>query len=198
MQPLYGKAVSEADLVLINRGGSVWACWLSGKPAVNLGTPTEVAAAFREFCRADDSVVRDTEPGKPTREETDVAEIPRRATAIERSSLLHKPSEGLGCTPREHVERKQDRHKLTVIGKIYTSSGQREVTVLDLSCDGCRFHEPSGSLREGNKLTIRLGTIGPVGATVRWRERDHVGIMFDTPLYPSIMDHIRHNMDLRR
>ncbi len=72
------------------------------------------------------------------------------------------------------------------------------MTVLDLSERGCRFHVRSGQLKKGMPLTVKLGPIGPVEATIRWQEEEYVGVEFNTPLYPSVMEHIRQHFDLRR
>lgn len=90
------------------------------------------------------------------------------------------------------------RHAIAIIGRVRTGTGARDVTVLDLSVHGCRFHDRFGHLLEGTAVTIKLGPIGPIDAEVKWREKEHVGIAFASPLHPAVLDHIRAHFDLRR
>ena len=53
-------------------------------------------------------------------------------------------------------------------------------------------------LRTDDRLTVKIGPVGPVEATVRWNRSDSVGVQFNSPLYPSVLEHIRNHFDLRR
>jgi hypothetical protein len=90
------------------------------------------------------------------------------------------------------------RHELSIIGKILTGAGVRDVTIVDLSEQGCRFHDRSCNLRPEMAISVRIGSVGPVRATVKWRRGEYVGIHFDNPLYPSVLDHIRRHFDVRK
>ena len=70
--------------------------------------------------------------------------------------------------------------------------------VHDLSESGCRFRDDVDRLDEGEAVTIKLGQVGPIPATVMWCRDGFIGIRFDTPLYPSVMAHIRDQISMRR
>lgn len=180
--------MSEEEPFFVARNGAVWACWLSGRPAVKLGAEAEVRAAMKQFVA--DAVAGDPSEAVPREASppTPPAAPPPRAP----------PPPAPPVTPRTEKERIEKRHELTILGRVFTGSGPRNVTVLDLSEQGCRFHDPSGHYSHGTALTIKLGPIGPVAATVKWRREDYVGIQFANPLYPSVMEHIRQHFDVRR
>jgi hypothetical protein len=96
------------------------------------------------------------------------------------------------------VEREKPRQELTIIGRIFTVGGSRDVTIRDLSETGCHILDLANDLKPDTRLTIRIGTIGPIEATVRWRKNRSVGIQFKTALYPSVFEHICRQFDLRR
>ena len=83
------------------------------------------------------------------------------------------------------------------MGRLRTGTGARDVTIVDLSEQGCRIYDRLGYLKPGLACTIRIGPIGPVDATIRWQEVPYSGLRFDRPLYPAVLDHIRAHFDLR-
>jgi len=166
----------EDDLYFILRKGEVWACWLSGKPAVKLASDVEFASAVSQF--NDESAPLET--AEPQRAEVhDNEPTPSNAAKI-------------------HKERIEERYDLTVLGRVFAVGGSREVTILDLSEKGCRFEDGSWNLALGHHITVKIGSVGPLDATVKWRKNGTVGVQFVTPLYPSILDHVRESFDLRR
>lgn len=94
------------------------------------------------------------------------------------------------------AERCAERHDISIQGRLRTGNGKREVMIVDLSKRGCRIHDPAGSLAEDMRVTIRIGPVGPVDATVRWRVLPFAGIHFDNPLHTAVLDHIREHFDL--
>lgn len=172
----------EGDLFFAERNDEVWACWLSGKPPVNLGSVAEVRAAMAQF-----SVLAGAR-GAPSPADP----------GSERRALPPRPSEPPLQRPRSASERSETRHGLTLPGRVFTATGSREVTVLDLSERGCRFRDTTGHLNEGARLTIKLGEVGPVEAMVMWSDGSFVGVRFANALYPSVMQHIRDSVDLSR
>lgn len=50
------------------------------------------------------------------------------------------PSIPLAPRPSVIRPRAADRHDLTILGRIFTARGSRDVTILDLSETGCQFH----------------------------------------------------------
>lgn len=88
--------------------------------------------------------------------------------------------------------RKDSRHALAVWGHYRTGSGiKRDVPIKDLSETGCRFYDKFSALLPGMELTLRIETLGPFNAVVRWQEGGYVGVEFHTRLYGPTFDHIR-------
>ncbi|RIV89039.1 PilZ domain-containing protein [Aurantiacibacter zhengii] len=94
-------------------------------------------------------------------------------------------------------ERSVERHDISIMGTLRTGTGKREVTIVDLSERGCRILDRMGFLSPDLGVTIKIGPVGPVDATVRWQDRPYAGIRFNNPLYPAVLDHIRTHFDLR-
>ncbi len=94
-------------------------------------------------------------------------------------------------------ERGAERHDISIMGTLRTGTGKREVTIVDLSENGCRILDRIGFLSPDLAVTIKIGPVGPIDATVRWQDRPYAGIRFDNPLYPAVLDHIRAHFDLR-
>ena len=178
--------MSDEEAFFVARNGFVWACWLGGQPAVNLGPEAEILAAMAHF------VAEKSGAGTAPQAPALAATMPQAPAATVPSTTLPPRLE------QERHERSHERHDLTIIGRLYTGQGSRDVTILDLSESGCRFHEPHSRLKEGTPLTIKIGPVGPVEASVRWCRGEHVGLQFSNPLYPSVLEHIRQHFDLRR
>lgn len=177
----------DDDLFFVARNGSLWACWLSGKPAVNLGEESAVRAALAQFLGSQTNVVpaEAGEPAPPPPPQDPAPEPPPG-----RPPAAPPP-------PRTSMERAADRHEIAIVGRIYTTAGSREVVITDLSETGCQFSDDAEKLESGNRLTIKIGPIGPLEAVARWRRDDRIGIEFTIRLYPSVLDHIRQHFDLR-
>lgn len=159
--------MSGNEAFFVARTGAVWACFLDGKPAIRLGSEEEFWKAVTTFYDE-----RHPEP------------VP----APSARSAPPPPS----STPRDLNERAVPRHHVSIVGRVFTTGGGREAIISDLSTTGCKFDDYSGrSIKKGEHLTIRIGTVGPVPATVRWVEGTTVGILFDTALHPSVLEHIR-------
>lgn len=87
--------------------------------------------------------------------------------------------------------RKDDRQSVEVWGHYRTPNGlKRDVPVKDLSETGCRFYDRFSSLMAGAEITLRIETLGPFPATVRWQEGGYVGVEFESRLYGPTFDHI--------
>lgn len=128
---------------------------------------------------------------EPTQSETArVIEAP-----AERPATPELPAKPGGPAPRVEVLRSEERHDLTIRGRIVTKSGPRDVTVLDLSESGCRFADRYHGLLAGSEISIKIGPIGPIRATARWCRDGFVGIAFESPLYPSVLEHIRNHFN---
>lgn len=88
--------------------------------------------------------------------------------------------------------RKDERHHLEVWGQYRLPSGiRRDVPIKDLSETGCRFYDKFSALLPGAEISLRIETLGPFPATVRWQEGGYVGAEFQHRLYGPTFDHIR-------
>ena len=89
-------------------------------------------------------------------------------------------------------KRGNDRHQVQIQGRYRTGRGApRDVVVKDLSLTGCKIFDRFSSLEPGGYVSIRIGSIGPIEARVRWREHSTVGLAFDNPIHPSVFAHMR-------
>ncbi|RIV83033.1 PilZ domain-containing protein [Aurantiacibacter zhengii] len=165
------------DPFFVSRGGEVWACWLNGKPAINLGSEQNFwAAAEKLFNELNPSHAQVDKP----------AVNPKTAN----TNVQTEPAD------RAQKERDELRYDVTVIGKLYGSRGSREVTIFDLSTRGCRIEDYSGA-PPGSLVTIKIGAVGPIAAVVRWRRDHSMGLKFEDPLYPAVLENIRKQYSLR-
>ena len=88
--------------------------------------------------------------------------------------------------------RKCRRKVISVPGKIRTGRGvAHHVAITDLSEGGCCAIEPGGSLTEGTAVSIRVGQLDPIDATVRWAGGGGIGLEFQRPLYGPVFEHIQ-------
>lgn len=161
------------SLFFIARGGEVWACWLDDKSPVRLGSPASVMAAMRAFLSGQDPV--------------------SDGRADQNTQTCQKEN-----AKRQIIERAAERHDVSVIGRLRTSKGATSVTIHDLSKDGCQIYDDLAAHTQGDRVTIRIGTIGPIGATVMWCSGKRLGVKFENALHPYVVDHIRASMDVRR
>ena len=95
------------------------------------------------------------------------------------------------------TDRDTERFDISIVGTLRTGTGKREVTIVDLSEQGCRIFDRLGYLSPNLSVTIKIGPVGPIDATVRWQEQPYAGIRFNNPLYPAVLEHIRGHFDLR-
>lgn len=181
--------MADDDLFFVSRGGKIWACWLSGKPAVELGVDRDVSRAMVQFLKELQKQVAESKIArKPSSQPSAPPTEPRVPMVAEAPAPI---------VPKVLKARASPRHEITIFGRIFTTRGSRDVTILDLSETGCQFDAPGSLLQPENRLTIKLGPVGPVDATVRWDRGNRFGIEFKNPLYPSVLEHIREHFDLR-
>lgn len=167
------------DPFLVSKDGEVWACWLNGRPAVNLGSE-------QNFWMVAEKLFNDLHPEEQSGPRADA----------EPASVSEKDSVSQPEQKDEPIERGEPRFDVTLIGRIYGSGGSREVTIFDLSTRGCRAEDYSHA-KPGSLVTIKIGTVGPIGAVVRWRRDNFVGLKFENPLYPAVLENIRTEQSLR-
>jgi hypothetical protein len=92
--------------------------------------------------------------------------------------------------------RKEQRHSVEIPGRYRCGSGApRDVTVTDLSESGCKMFERFCNLSIGKFISIRIGSIGPIDAQVKWRDGMIAGLEFAQRLHPSVLEHMRFTLD---
>lgn len=90
--------------------------------------------------------------------------------------------------------RREKRYSIAVAGHYRRGTGVRfEIAIRNLSEFGCQFSDYAGRLDEGAEISVRIGAIGPIGAQVKWIRARQVGVEFEQPLYPSVLDYILAN-----
>jgi len=88
--------------------------------------------------------------------------------------------------------REQPRKIISVPGKIRTGRGlPHHVAITDLSEGGCRVIESSSWIKEGSNVSIRVGRLDPIYATVRWVKKGELGLEFQQPLYGPVFENIK-------
>ncbi|GMM93377.1 PilZ domain-containing protein [Qipengyuania sp. MTN3-11] len=95
--------------------------------------------------------------------------------------------------------RREPRHVVQVAGNYRARNrggGTKDIWIKDISETGCRFFDKFSILEVGSSILFRVGNVGPISAQVRWREKNVVGIQFDQPLYPSVLEHIVATMNI--
>ena len=160
------------------RDGEIWAFWPDGRGAINLGSE-------QSFWAAAEKLFDELHP-----------ETPPVAGEQEPLSTAGEAEPEPAPSPRTEVERSEARHEVTIVGRVHGHGGSREVTIFDLSSHGCRV-EDRALPKPGSHITIKIGSIGPIGAIVRWRRDAVTGLKFEYPLYPAILQHIRDEVSLR-
>ncbi|QYU70957.1 PilZ domain-containing protein [Leptolyngbya sp. 15MV] len=96
-------------------------------------------------------------------------------------------------------DRDLPRYAISVPGRYRTGTGvAKDVDIVDISETGCRFYDRFGRMVPGNQISLRIGSIGPMVATVRWRDGQLVGVEFEYALYGPVFEHIRATLDTRQ
>ncbi|GGD50887.1 hypothetical protein GRI62_06410 [Erythrobacter arachoides] len=168
----------ESEPFFVTRAGEVWACWLDGKPAVNLGSE-------QNFWASAEKLYNELNPGSSAPPSVDAQDV----DATDLPEVDQKP-------PQAPIDRAEDRHEVTIIGRVYGSEGSNEITIYDLSERGCRI-ENAVNAKPGSFVSVKLGKIGPLDAMIRWRKGKSAGLKFSEPLHPAVLEHIRKQISLR-
>lgn len=87
--------------------------------------------------------------------------------------------------------RREDRHVVQIAGAYRARHGRsRAIWIKDVSEYGCHFFDKFSILEIGKDVLVKIGNIGPLAAAVRWRDGYDVGVRFEAPLHPGVLDHI--------
>lgn len=65
---------------------------------------------------------------------------------------------------------------------------ERHIVFAEISANGCRLNKVEPDLGVGDVISLNLGPIGPLTATIRWRREDQAGVEFHEALEPAIVD----------
>lgn len=94
--------------------------------------------------------------------------------------------------------RREERFVVEVAGRYRARHGMsRDIWIKDISEYGCRFFDKFSILEIDSVILIKVGNIGPIPTEVKWRDGSTVGGEFERPLHPSVLEHIRREMDHR-
>lgn len=62
--------------------------------------------------------------------------------------------------------------------------------LLDLSTDGCSIAMSSGAFKPGDVVWMKVDSLQHWKGTVRWVNSDRLGVQFDNPFYPAVLEHL--------
>jgi hypothetical protein len=89
-------------------------------------------------------------------------------------------------------QRRASRSPVVMPAVCRTDTGrQGEVTIVDLTAEGCRIFTKALPLSEGLKLRIRPRNFESLPGVVRWVRGGFAGIEFDKPLYGPVAEHLQ-------
>ena len=88
------------------------------------------------------------------------------------------------------MPREYERKPVAISGKLRTPFGRQDVALSDLTTMGCRIDAIYIILTVGQRLILRPEGLEGLNATVSWSSGPSAGLKFDTPLHPSVVDHL--------
>jgi hypothetical protein len=88
------------------------------------------------------------------------------------------------------MERRRDSRLFVEVPGSYDGAGApaRDIVFAEISATGCRLNKVAPHLGVGAVISLNLGPIGPLKATIRWRHNDRAGVEFHEALDPAIVD----------
>src|SRR4051812_5140526 len=106
--------------------------------------------------------------------------------------MIDLPSSSHPAAAAEDERRREPRGAVRLNGRYsYAAGAPRSASIGNLSKGGCCLRSSGQPLDRGTFLTVRLGSIGPVDAWVRWAEGQLCGVQFDRELHVAVLDHIQ-------
>ena len=92
---------------------------------------------------------------------------------------------------KQIIERRTEEREVVRLEAALRRSGAKPQNVLvgSLSPRGCAL-APARLLAVGDRVWVRLPNTEAWAGEVAWREKEHVGISFDQPLHPAVVDRI--------
>lgn len=83
------------------------------------------------------------------------------------------------------------RRAVGLLGKVRWSVSLRaDVYLLDLSLRGCRIQFAAEPMSVGTAVFIRPADLCTLRSTVRWSTAYAMGLEFDHPLHPAVLEHL--------
>jgi translation initiation factor IF-1 len=87
--------------------------------------------------------------------------------------------------------RREERLALNSNAKLCKSIREGcEGRLVDLSTTGCSFLDTSNSFQPGDQVWLKMEALELWRGTVRWVKDEKVGIEFDRPFYPAVLNHL--------
>jgi len=88
------------------------------------------------------------------------------------------------------TRRRESRKSLGMEALLRTARNRQNLTVSDISCNGCRIRGDQFDLSEGQKVVLNPPNFEGLPGTVRWSSDHGLGIEFDKPLHESVVEHL--------
>ena len=83
------------------------------------------------------------------------------------------------------------RKRIKAYGSVRFNGSRYRVQLEDLSEQGCQFWIPrKAGLPERSEITLYIESLGPFNAAVRWSREGWIGVEFDFPVYPPVLNHM--------
>lgn len=87
--------------------------------------------------------------------------------------------------------RKEERLAISANAKLCKSIREGvEGRMIDLSTAGCSFLDFSDSFQPGDKVWLKMEALELWRGSVRWVRNHKVGIKFERPFYPAVLNHL--------
>ena len=86
--------------------------------------------------------------------------------------------------------RKESRKGLNMAAAFRTAMDRTTVEVSNISERGCQIANAYGPLQVGSRVMLRPEGFESFVGTVRWCAYGKVGVEFESPLHPAIVDHL--------
>lgn len=77
-----------------------------------------------------------------------------------------------------------------MLAGLRTQFGCQKVSVCDLTSYGCKIVGSLGYLQLGSRVTLRPEGFENFLGVVRWVYEDEIGVEFEKPLHPAVVNHL--------
>jgi hypothetical protein len=85
--------------------------------------------------------------------------------------------------------RRESRLFVEVPGSYQAADAEQcDIVFSAISSNGCRLNHVAPQVDIGDLISVNLGPIGPLKATVRWRHESSAGVQFHETLEAAIVD----------